>query len=119
MRTESYASFGERLRQLREAAGLTQEELAERSELTPDAIGLLERGQRRHPHPSTVRALADALGLSHGDRAGLLASVPKRGSAAPSTVAPRPNPPALPAPPTPLVGRDRELEQLRELLGRH
>ncbi len=57
-------SFGEKLRQLREAAGLTQEELAERAGLTPKGIGALERGDRKRPYPNTVRALADALGLT-------------------------------------------------------
>src|SRR5919202_5773583 len=56
--------FGARLRRLREAAGLTQEALAERAGLSPNAVGALERGDRRHPHPGTLRALADALGLS-------------------------------------------------------
>ena len=42
--------FGDLLRQHRSAAGLTQEELAERAGLSPDAISLLERGERRRPH---------------------------------------------------------------------
>jgi transcriptional regulator with XRE-family HTH domain len=55
-------AFGSLLRQLREAAGLTQEELAERAGLTSYAIGSLERGRRQRPYPHTVRSLADALG---------------------------------------------------------
>ena len=58
------ASFGEHLRRYREAAGLSQEELAERAGVTPNSISALERGQRQRPYPHTVRALADALGLS-------------------------------------------------------
>ncbi len=88
MTQASDISFGERLRRLREAAGLTQEELAERVGLTPDAIGVLERGARRHPYPNTVRALADALGLSSEERAALAAALPKHGAAAPPTPAP-------------------------------
>ena len=110
------AAFGERLRRLREAAGLTQEELAQRSRLTPDAIGVLERGQRRRPYPATVRALADALGLPAGERAALLASVPRRGAAAPPATARRPPPAAVPEPPTPLVGRERESGEVGALL---
>ena len=44
-------SFGARLRRLREAAGLTQEELASRVGLSSDAVSRLERGQRKHPDP--------------------------------------------------------------------
>ena len=71
-------SFGARLRQLREAAGLTQEELASRAGLSSDAVSRLERGQRKHPYPHTVRALADALNLSGDERDALIASAPKR-----------------------------------------
>src|SRR5215208_555685 len=71
--SEQEPSFGARLRQLREAAGLTQEELARRAGLTRNAISALERGERRRPYPHTVRTLADALGLSEEERATLLA----------------------------------------------
>src|SRR3712207_3783386 len=71
-------SFGGRLRRLREAAGLTQEELASRAGLSSDAVSRLERGQRKHPYPHTVRALADALSLSEEERDALIASAPKR-----------------------------------------
>ena len=57
-------AFGERLRRLREAAGLTQEELASRAGLTAKAISALERGERKRPYPHTVRSLADALSAS-------------------------------------------------------
>lgn len=40
----SAPTFGSKLRQLREAQNLTQEQLAERSGLTPHAISALERG---------------------------------------------------------------------------
>ena len=45
------------LRALREAAGLSQEELAERARLSPHAISALERGTRTRPYPHTLRAL--------------------------------------------------------------
>src|ERR1700727_998564 len=54
---------GEWLRQQRVAAGLTQEDLAERSGVSVRAIADLERGGTRKPYPSAVRALARALGL--------------------------------------------------------
>ena len=54
---------GEWLRQQRVAAGLTQEDLAERSRVSVRAIADLERGRTRKPYPSSVRAIVRALGL--------------------------------------------------------
>jgi predicted ATPase/DNA-binding XRE family transcriptional regulator len=110
------APFGARLRRLREAAGLTQEDLASRAGLSAKGISDLERGARRRPHPHTVRALADALELSEAERASLLATVPKRGDVAQAS------PPAaelnVPAPPASLVGRERNLEEVTGFLRR-
>ena len=39
--------FGDELRRLRTAAGLTREQLAERAGLSPKAISALERGERQ------------------------------------------------------------------------
>jgi tetratricopeptide (TPR) repeat protein/transcriptional regulator with XRE-family HTH domain len=52
------------LRRQREAAGLTREELAERSGLSARAISNLERARTRKPYPSSVRLIAGALGLT-------------------------------------------------------
>ncbi len=111
--------FGARLRSMREEFGLTQEELASRAGLSPNAVSALERGQRRRPYPHTVRALADALELSEEERAALLAAVPRRDEPAPSG-APGAVPPAprLPRPVTPLVGREREVGQVVALISR-
>ena len=112
-------SFGARLRSLREAAGLTQEELAMRAGLSPNAVSALERGVRKRPQPHTVRSLADALGLSEDERATLLAAVPKRSEAASSASEVSPKSlemPTLPNPATPLLGRERELEEVKSLL---
>ena len=106
------APFGARLRRLREAAGLTQEELAQRAGLTARGISDLERGARNRPYPHTVRSLADALELTEDERAALFAAVSKRGRSAPAAVLE----PALLVPPTPLVGREQELKEIRELL---
>ena len=59
----AYACTWELLRQYRLAAGLTQEELAERARISVRAIGDLERGARRTPHKDTLRLLAEALSL--------------------------------------------------------
>jgi transcriptional regulator with XRE-family HTH domain len=56
--------FGELLQDYRAAAGLSQKELAVRAGLSRRGISDLERGQRRVPHPATVRQLAEALGFS-------------------------------------------------------
>lgn len=66
---ETAAQFGSILRGLREAAGLTQEELAERSGLTARSVGGIERGRPARPHLRSVRMLADALELAGHVRA--------------------------------------------------
>jgi len=63
MSGQPQVSFGVLLRRYREQAGLTQEALAEKAGLTPNAISALERGRRRTPYPHTVQALAAALRL--------------------------------------------------------
>jgi DNA-binding SARP family transcriptional activator/tetratricopeptide (TPR) repeat protein len=54
------------VRRYRRAAGLSQRELAERSGISLAAVRDLEQDRTRSPHPSTVRALVDALDLSDG-----------------------------------------------------
>lgn len=53
--------FGERLRALRLAAGLTQEKLAERADVHATYVGQLERGEKNATIESVCR-LARALG---------------------------------------------------------
>ena len=104
-------TFGGLLRRHRASADVTQEDLARRTGLTPQAIGLLERGERRRPHAYTVRKLAEALGLEGPDLA-------EFESAARRPPAPEPSRRALPTPPTPLIGRGREVEAVADLLTR-
>ena len=111
-------AFGARLKRLREAVGLTQEELAERAGLSRKAISVLERGERKRPYPHTVRSLAHALGLSEDERASLLASVPGRDTGTVGAPAAGPRPDLPPAPTTPLVGRGGELEEVMGFLAR-
>src|SRR5262245_5404023 len=61
MAKRKITGFAARLRQLREAAGLTQAELAERAGLHLHGLTKLEQGYRE-PAWSTVKALAKALG---------------------------------------------------------
>src|SRR5215472_7304440 len=82
--------FGRLLRQLRLKANLSQQALAVRSGLSVQAIGMLERGDRRSPRPSTVKLLASALRLP-SDRADALVAASQGSdplSAEPGTPAP-------------------------------
>ena len=65
----SAQGFGPLLRQLRDDAGLTQEELAEAASLSPRSISDLERGINATARKQTARLLADALGLTGLQRA--------------------------------------------------
>lgn len=60
---EEPTGFGERLRQVREGAGLTQQELADRIGFHKLSVAKLEQGIRE-PTWATVLALADALSVS-------------------------------------------------------
>jgi len=90
--------FGERLRRLRIVASLTQEALAERAGLSARGIADLERGARRFPRASTIRRLADALGLSAADRASLIAAGQKATEPSVSQVASAPSTPVASPP---------------------
>jgi transcriptional regulator with XRE-family HTH domain len=63
--------FGSVVRRRREAAGLSQEALADRSGLHRTYISLLERGQRT-PSIEVVRHLATALGTTMASLVGEL-----------------------------------------------
>jgi predicted ATPase/transcriptional regulator with XRE-family HTH domain len=128
MATARTRSFGELLRGHRLAAGLTLDELAERAGLSANGIGALERGDRRLPHRETVSRLVDALQLPPTERAVLEAAarqhdVPLPGSrpSRADRVRERPalahRPHQLPLPPTPLLGRERQMAGLCALLG--
>ena len=61
-------SFGALLRRYRLAAGLTQEELAERANLSVTGVSALERGVRNRPHQITIDLLVGALSLSSDEQ---------------------------------------------------
>ncbi len=61
-------SFANLLRHHRNAAGLSQEGLAERAGLSRRGVSDIERGLKR-PYKDTVERLADALGLAGSERA--------------------------------------------------
>ncbi len=108
-------SFGLLLRRYRAAAGLTQDELAERSGLSARGISDLERGARERPHRDTVQMLADALILPAEDRA-ILGAAARAGAQANVPPAPADAPTNLPVPLTSLIGRAEDVAALCRLL---
>ncbi|HEU5438598.1 MAG TPA: tetratricopeptide repeat protein [Ktedonobacterales bacterium] len=126
MQTVRPAAFGTLLRRHRLAAGLTQAELAERTDVSVRSVSDLERGVTRWPHRDTVALLADVLQLSPAERATFeaaahrprvtdsVASAASAGLTASDLSIP---PPELPFPPTPLLGREHEEAALVHLLG--
>jgi predicted ATPase/transcriptional regulator with XRE-family HTH domain len=121
--------FGDLLRRYRLAAGLTQEELAEKAQVSPRAISDLERGARNRPYRATVLLLADALQLGSAERtqlevaarSPLPAPSPRPADRAePSAPVPiaavsrHPNPPPVQL--TPLIGREPEVAAVAHLL---
>jgi predicted ATPase/DNA-binding XRE family transcriptional regulator len=106
-------AFGALLKHYRMAAGLTQEALAERANLSTRAISDLERGINRAPRYDTLNMLTSAMGLSAGRRASLFAAARpalpgEHAKAAPLHV--------LPLPPTALLGREQEVAHALGLL---
>lgn len=55
-----------RLRTLREAAGLSQQEVADRADLSLSLITKIEQARKADPRASTLIALAEALGVRPG-----------------------------------------------------
>ena len=119
MDADPAAPFGALLRRHRLAAGLSQQELAERAGLSLRAVGDLERGVRQAPYPHTVRRLAEALGLDAAERVRFTAASQRR----PDPIerqrpAPDRQPPTnLPLATTSLIGRERDLAEVARLLG--
>ena len=75
---EGDSQFGVQLRACRRSAGISQEELAERSGLHVRTIRNLERGRSRWPYQDTLRRLADALDLRDAARADFIAGTGRR-----------------------------------------
>ncbi|HEY6711236.1 MAG TPA: tetratricopeptide repeat protein [Rubrobacter sp.] len=112
MEASTGSTFGDLLRSYRDSVNLTQEDLAGRTGLTPQAISLLERGERRRPHRYTVQKLAEALALTGQDLARFEAA--GRGSSSRRTT--QTSAYDLPRPLTPLIGRDHEATSVARLL---
>jgi predicted ATPase/DNA-binding CsgD family transcriptional regulator/DNA-binding XRE family transcriptional regulator len=110
--SESTLVFGEVLRRVRIAAGLSPEELAKRAGLSRNGISDLEWGLHPAPRLETVYLLADALALPELDREALLAAARPSNLRNGSQIAPSTYPGSLPAPLTRLIGREAELSAL-------
>jgi tetratricopeptide (TPR) repeat protein len=115
--------FGDRLRACRVAANLSQEELSAQSGVSVRAIGNLERGRTRWPHPGSVHRLADALQLTGPVRAEFVTAASRRlppvaASMPGSAGAGRVLVPRLPAAVSAFAGRSAELATLSRVLTR-
>jgi predicted ATPase/DNA-binding XRE family transcriptional regulator len=115
-------TFGDLLRHFRLAAGLTQEELAEKAQISPRAISDLERGQRTRPWRETIRLLAEALRLDSSARS-LLDVAARQGSTASGGSLERgvpasdlPHRLALPIAMSSFIGRQRAIAEIRQRL---
>ncbi len=109
-------TFGTLLRRARRAAGLTQEEAAERSGVSARTISDMERGVSHTPHADTVVLLAEALGLQGAEQAAFAIAAKRQRTQAPHVLSGRcKDPMAGDRAPVPFVGRRLELA----LLDRH
>jgi transcriptional regulator with XRE-family HTH domain len=59
-------ALSRRIKELREASGLSQQEVATRGELSLSQVAKLEQGKKADPRASTLLALARALGVRPG-----------------------------------------------------
>ncbi|GHO60411.1 ATP-binding protein [Ktedonobacter robiniae] len=106
-------SFGTLLKQYRIAAGLSQEALAERANISTRAISDLERGINRAPRSDTLDALLQVLVLSEERRQALIASARSVMVTGAPSIGPLY---VLPVPPTQLVGREQEMVRVTTVL---
>src|SRR6266699_3167677 len=107
--------FGTLLKRYRTAAGLTQEALAARAQLSARTVADLERGISHTPRHDTLALLLEALSLTAQQRALLLATA-RPEMAEPAPRARSLSPPTLP--PTALVGREQEMMRAMTFLQR-
>lgn len=112
MRYETETALSTSLKRLRLAAGLTQEELAERAGISARTVSDIERGLRAGIHHDTARRLASVLNLDEQERRAFDALA--RGRAVGPLSGPRQT--VLPAFPTPLLGREKELASINTTL---
>lgn len=103
--------FAQVLRQLRRDAGLTQQELAERSGISARSVSDLEREVALRPHRDTAVMLADGLQLAGVQRDAFLAAARGRTPASPHGRMTN-----LPTAPDTLLGRAEEVRTIEAAL---
>lgn len=109
--------FSSLLREYRIAAGLSQEALAHRANLSPAAISTLERSTRKAPQRQTLALLAEGLNLSSDDRRRLEAAAGKARSRGPRNATSKgASPNNLPYLLNSFLGREEALAELGVLL---
>jgi transcriptional regulator with XRE-family HTH domain len=114
--TDALSEFGVLLYDYRKRAGLTQLELADLSTVSVRAIRDLELGRAQRPRNDTVDLLAEALRLSGERRALFEISAGRDSASAVFQALCRSYPTPPPGPSGPIIGRDGELRNLRELI---
>jgi transcriptional regulator with XRE-family HTH domain len=107
------SSLARMLRRHRDAAGLTQEELAERAGISSRAVSDIERGTRRLIYRDTAEKLIKALQLGPEETADFEAAARGRGTAQAVDVTERGT---APVPLTRLIGREPELARITDEL---
>lgn len=119
-------TFGEWLRQRREDLQLTRDEFARRVGCSVSALRKIEDGERR-PSVQIAELIANSLDIPLEERSTFVRVArgefsvdrlppPSQRTAAPRTFTPSAPRTNLPVLPTPLIGRQREMEELSQLL---
>ncbi|HTV93353.1 MAG TPA: helix-turn-helix domain-containing protein [Verrucomicrobiae bacterium] len=109
--------FGDLLREHRLRRGFSQEGLAEKARISPEAIGTLERGTRRAPYRSTVVQLSAALELDEAQSLELEEAASRaRARAQAGAVREQQATNNLPAQMSSFVGREEDVETVRALI---
>jgi predicted ATPase/DNA-binding XRE family transcriptional regulator len=107
--------FGTLLKRYRIAAGLTQEALGARANVSARTIADLERGISRIPRHETLALLLEALSVTEQQRALLLSTIrPEMTVSTPRIHSMSPPP----IPPTVLIGREQEMARAMTFLQR-
>ena len=113
MTSHERIGFAAQLRRLRVLAGLTQQELADRSGVSARSVSDLERGIIEHPRRDTASMLASGLGLAGEELNAFLKAARPRLAAIPMER------PVVHSPPLPagrLLGREAELRMVTAAL---